>query len=65
MTNGWHHPIVVTRIFLNGYLFLQLTVEIWQFIRLTVKGLAVLRLSVNPIEIVYNTRVKRAFNFHI
>ena len=58
MTNGWHHPIV-TRIFLNGYLFLQLTVEICQFLRLTVKGLAVLRLSVNPIEIVYNTRQAR------
>ena len=47
----------------NSFLpYLRVTVKIFQFLRLSTKFLAVLRLSVNPIRTLHNVFVSRCFH---
>ena len=43
--------------------YLQLTVELFQFLRLSTKFLAVLRLSVDPIGTLFSEMGKRRFQY--
>ena len=47
-TEGQHHSNVITRKISLRLIFFTTTVKICKFLRLTVKFLAVLQLSVNP-----------------
>ena len=43
--------------------YLRLTVELFQFLRLSTKFLAALRLSVDPIETLFSEMGKRRFQY--